>query len=183
MGPEPGSNVSDIMQGIQRFSANEARNALPQLVALLQDAVHDGASIGFTQPLSDDVASRYWQDVFREIEQGSRILLATRREGVVVGSVQLGLCSRPNGLHRAEVQKLFVHTRWRRQGIARSLMAAIELEARAAGRSLLYLDTEPHKPAAAMYEQTGWIRVGEIPGYACSPDGHLHGTLFFYRKI
>jgi acetyltransferase len=171
------------MQDIQKLTAAEGRDVLLQLVALLQDAVHGGASIGFTQPLPAEVAERYWHDIFREVEQGSRILLATRREGVVVGSVQLGLCTRPNGLHRAEVQKLFVHTRWRRQGIARALMAAVEQEARAVRRSLLYLDTEPHKPAAAMYEQTGWIRVGEIPGYACSPDGHLHGTVFFYRVI
>ncbi|HTD66814.1 MAG TPA: GNAT family N-acetyltransferase [Candidatus Limnocylindria bacterium] len=171
------------MQDIQRVTADEARDVLSQLVALLQDAVHDGASIGFTQPLSADVAERYWQDVFREMGQVSRILLTTRRDGVIVGSVQLGLCTRPNGLHRAEVQKLFVHTRWRRQGIARSLMAAIEQEAHATRRSLLYLDTEPHKPAAAMYEQMGWTQVGEIPGYACSPDGRLHGTVIFYRTI
>ena len=171
------------MQDIQRLTADEARGALSQLVALLQDAVQDGASIGFTQPLHADVAEQYWQDVFREVAQGSRILLVTQRGGVIVGSVQLGLCTRPNGLHRAEVQKLFVHTRWRRQGIARALMVTIEQQARAARRSLLYLDTEPHKPAAAMYEQTGWIQAGEIPGYACSPDGHLHGTVFFYRTI
>lgn len=171
------------MQDIQKLNAEEARVTLPQLVALLQDAVNDGASIGFTQPLLADVAERYWQDVFREVGQASRILLTTQRGGVVVGSVQLGLCTRPNGLHRAEVQKLLVHTGWRRQGIARALMLAIEQEARSARRSLLYLDTEPHKPAAAMYDQTGWIRAGEIPGYACSPDGHLHGTVLFYRMI
>lgn len=171
------------MRDIHRLTAVEALAVLPQLVALLTDAVQDGASIGFTQPLSADVAERYWQDVFREVGQGSRILLAARREGAVVGSVQLGLCTRPNGLHRAEVQKLFVHTRWRRQGIARALMAAIEQEAHAARRSLLYLDTQPDKPAEAMYEQLGWIRAGEIPGYACSPDGDLHGTVFFYRTI
>lgn len=172
-----------FMQDIQKLTASEAQAVLPALVALLQDAVQDGASIGFTQPLSAAVAERYWQDVFREMELGSRILLVARRDGVVAGTVQLGLCTRPNGLHRAEVQKLLVHTQWRRQGMARALMAAIEQQARAAQRSLLYLDTEPHKPAAAMYEQTGWIRAGEIPGYACSPDGHLHGTVFFYRTI
>lgn len=175
--------VPEFMRATERLTADEARAVLPQLVALLQDAVHDGASVGFTQPLSAEVAERYWHEAIREVEQGSRILLATRRGGDVVGSAQLGLCTRPNGLHRAEVQKLFVHTRWRRQGIARALMAAIEQEARAAQRSLLYLDTEPHKPAAAMYEQAGWIRAGEIPGYARSPDGQLHGTVLFYRTL
>lgn len=171
------------MQDIRRLTAAEARAVLPQLVGLLQDAVHHGASIGFIQPLPVDVAERYWQDVFREMSQGSRILLTTLCDGVIVGSVQLGLCTRPNGLHRAEVQKLLVHSQWRRQGIGRTLMVAMEEEARSARRFLLYLDTEPHKPAAAMYEQMGWMRAGEIPEYACTPDGHLHATVIFYRKI
>jgi acetyltransferase len=168
---------------VERLTEEQAGRLLPQLIVLLQDAVHDGASIGFVRPLAMEVAEKYWQEVIREVGQRSRILLATFRDGVVVGSVQLALCTRQNGLHRAEVQKLFVHTQWRRQGIATALMAAAEQEALAQRRSLLYLDTEPHKPAAAMYEQTGWIRVGEIPGYACSPDGHLHGAVIFYRKI
>jgi acetyltransferase len=178
-------NIHDckIYANIMRLTAEASRAVLPQLIVLLQDAVHDGASIGFTRPLPTDLAERYWQDVFREIALGSRILLVAQRDGMVVGSVQLGLCMRQNGLHRAEVQKLFVLTRWRRHGIARELMKAIEQEARDAKRSLLYLDTEPHKPAATMYEQMGWIRAGEIPDYACSPDGHLHGTVFFYRRI
>jgi acetyltransferase len=58
-----------------------------------------------------------------------------------------------------------------------------EKKANQTGRSLLYLDTEPHKPAAAMYRTTGWILVGEIPDFAASPDGHLHGTVFFYKKL
>lgn len=168
---------------IERLTEPQARPLLPQLIGLLQDAVHHGASVGFVQPLTGEVAEKYWQDVLREIGQHSRILFVAYRDGVVVGSAQLALCTRQNGLHRAEVQKLLVHTQWRRQGIATALMAAIEQTALAERRSLLYLDTEPNKPAAAMYEQSGWIRVGEIPGYACSPDGHLHSAVIFYRNI
>lgn len=171
------------MQDVQRLTADEAGAALPQLVALLQDAVGDGASVGFREPLSVEAAERYWGEVARDVGAGSRILLAARRDGVVIGSVQLGLCARQTGLHRAEVQKLLVHTRWRRQGLARMLMMAVEGEARGAARSLLYLDTEPHRPAEALYEQMGWIRAGEIPEYACTPAGQLHSTVIFYRKI
>jgi len=62
-------------------------------------------------------------------------------------------------------------------------MTAVEREARLAKRTLLYLDTEPDKPAEAMYKKTGWILAGEIPEYACSPYGHLHGTAIFYKKL
>ena len=171
------------MINIRRLTADEARAVQPQLVTLLQDAVQDGASVGFVQPLPVDVADRYWQDVIRDLEQASRILLVVLDAGEVVGSVQLGLCTKPNGLHRAEMQKLLVHTQKRRQGIGRAMIKAIETEARNAGRSLLYLDTEPDRPAAEMYARMGWTLAGEVPDYALTPDGQLHGTLIFYRKI
>ena len=34
-----------------------------------------------------------------------------------------------------------------------------------------------------MYERLGWVRAGAIPGYACDPDGHLHGTVLFYKEL
>jgi len=171
------------MDTIQRLTAQEASAVISQLVSLLQNAVDHGASVGFIRPLTDEIAQKYWEDVIAEIEYGSRILLVTSRDGMIIGSVQLGLCTRQNGLHRAEVQKLFVHTSWRCRGIAKALMNAIEEEARIEGRSLLYLDTEPGKPAEVMYERMGWTRVGEIPEYACNPDGDLHSTVIFFRKI
>jgi ribosomal protein S18 acetylase RimI-like enzyme len=95
----------------------------------------------------------------------------------------LGLCTKPNGVHRAEVQKLLVHTGARRRGIGRELMVAIEEQARLAQRTLLYLDTEPDKPAHELYVRSGWLRAGEIPDYARTPDGRLHSTILFYRRI
>jgi ribosomal protein S18 acetylase RimI-like enzyme len=171
------------MSDIERLTADQARVLLPELVALLQDTVDDGASVGFLRPLSTEIAARYWLEVIRDVAEQSRILLVTRRDGLVVGSVQLGLCTKPNGVHRAEVQKLLVHTGSRRRGIGRKLMVAIEEQARLAQRTLLYLDTEPDKPAHEMYERSGWLRAGEIPDYARTPDGRLHSTILFYRRI
>ena len=171
------------MSDIERLTADQARALLPELVALLKDSVDDGASVGFLRPLSTEVAERYWLEVIRDVSEQSRILLVTRRDGIVVGSVQLGLCMKPNGVHRAEVQKLLVHTGSRRRGIGRQLMAALEEQARLAQRTLLYLDTEPDKPAYEMYERSGWLRAGEIPDYARTPDGRLHSTILFYRRL
>jgi GNAT superfamily N-acetyltransferase len=168
---------------IQRLNVDEARAALAQLVELLRDVVHDGASVGFLRPLADDVAERYWREVLRDVSDGSKMLFVAIREGAIVGSAQLALCMRPNGLHRAEVQKLLVHTRARRRHVGTALMAAIDCEARAARRTLLVLDTEPGKPAETMYTRLGWTRVGEIPDFARSPEGEMRGTAFFYRRL
>lgn len=171
------------MNDVERLSADHAGTLLPQFIALLQDTVNDGASVGFLRPLSPEIAAGYWREVIREVGEASRILLIARREGMLAGSVQLGLCTKPNALHRAEVQKLLVHTLWRRRGIGRQLMMALDEEARLAGRTLLYLDTEPDKPAFEMYRRSGWLRAGEIPDYARTPDGELHSTALFYRRV
>lgn len=171
------------MNDVERLSADQARTLLPELIALLQDSVNDGASIGYLRPLAAEIAGEYWREVIREVADHSRVLIVALQDERVVGSVQLGLCTKPNGVHRAEVQKLLVHTGRRRQGIGRRLMERVDLEARRARRTLLYLDTEPDQPAHRMYERTGWIRAGEIPDYARTPDGTLHSTVLMYRRI
>ena len=37
--------------------------------------------------------------------------------------------------------------------------------------------------AARLYERLGWVRVGEIPGYALLPQGGLCSTTVYYRNL
>ena len=50
-------------------------------------------------------------------------------------------------------------------------MRAAEATARECGKTLLVLDTVTGGDAAPLYERLGWVRVGEIPGYALMPRG------------
>jgi len=52
---------------IDRLSEQQAKVLLPQLTALLQDAVDSGASIGFLPPLAPEMAEDYWAGVLREM--------------------------------------------------------------------------------------------------------------------
>jgi GNAT superfamily N-acetyltransferase len=114
---------------------------------------------------------------------GSRILFVAGEAEEIMGAVQLELATRRNALHRAEVQKLFVHRRFRNRGIARSLMSAVESAAREAGRTLLALDTQRGSAAEQLYEKYGYTRAGIIPQYALGADGILHDTVLFYRLL
>ena len=160
--------------------------ALPELVEplsdLLIDAVESGASVGFLAPLSREAAQQYWRQVLGSVGEGLRVWVADLG-GEVVGSVQLALCERENGVHRAEVQKLFVLRSSRGRGLARRLMEEAEAYARRDGRTLLVLDTEAGSDAETVYRRLGWTRVGEIPQYAASPDGTLHATAYYYKRV
>ena len=45
------------------------------------------------------------------------------------------------------------------------------------------LDTETDSAGEHLYASVGWIRYGEVPGHAHSPDGSLKPTSFFYRML
>jgi GNAT superfamily N-acetyltransferase len=173
----------EVGMKIDRLTEQQAKVLLPQLTALLQDAVDSGASLGFLPPLAPEVAEDYWAGVLREMAQGARILLVATEAGEIMGAAQLELANRQNALHRAEVQKLFVHRRFRSRGIARLLMSAVEGAAREAGRTLLVLDTQRGSVAERLYAKYGYTRVGIIPQYARSADGMLHDTVLFYRLL
>jgi acetyltransferase len=171
------------MADIVRLTAAHVQAESAALMALLEDAVNHGASVGFLRPLDHDLCRAYWDEVGAAVAGGGRILLAAREAGEIVGSVQLDLSPKQNGRHRAEVQKLLVLARWRRRGIARHLMRAIEDQARAAGRSLLVLDTESGSAAVAFYDSLGWERCGSIPDFALSADGVPTANILYYKRV
>ena len=103
--------------------------------------------------------------------------------GSVVGCVQFAPCLKENGRHRAELQKLLVHSSRRGRGIASALMSAAEEAAIRSGISLLVLDTLQDSAAEGVYAHLEWTRAGEIPRYAASPDGELHTTVHYYKLL
>jgi len=170
---------------IASLSAAEARALFPQLFALLHDAVDSGASVGFLPPLSAAEAQHYWQSVFEAMEAGHRLLFVASQSGTtdLLGTVQLDLATRPNSLLRAEVSKLLVHRRARRQGIGRQLLQALEVEARQLNRTTLILDTRHGDGAEQLYQSMGYHFVGAIPAYFINHDGQPHATAVYYKLL
>jgi acetyltransferase len=178
---EPVTRSTDIV--VRRVAVGETSLVEP-LGDLLIDAVHSGASVGFLAPVARATADRYWQGIFAALGAGDDVLLwVAEAQGKVVGSVQLALCPKENGRHRAEVQKLFVHTAARGKGLATLLMQAVEAEARTRQRSLLVLDTLLASHAETVYRHLGWSRAGEIPDFATSPDGELFPTVYYFKQL
>lgn len=169
---------------VRALSAEEARERCPALADVLVDCVEGGASVGFMAPLDRARAEVFWRDVAEGVARGERALLVAedRARGEVVGTVQLVLGLPENQPHRADLSKMLVGRRARRRGVGAALMRAAEDAARAAGRTLLVLDTASAE-AERLYGRMGWTRVGVIPGYALLPDGRPCDTTYFYKRL
>ncbi|WP_413736598.1 GNAT family N-acetyltransferase [Sodalis sp. RH21] len=154
-----------------------------ELADLLIDAVAHGASVGYTNTLTRDEAESYIHSLRAAMAKDHLLLWIARDERGIVGSIQLDLCGKPNGQNRAEIQKLLVHSQARREGIGKSLIAALERVARERQRGLIYLDTQSGSAAETFYRALGYRCLGEIPDYACTPDGYYHSTAIYYKRL
>src|SRR3984893_3028657 len=152
------------------------------LAELLIDCVDGGASVSFMHPLPVTKAVEFWRRAADAVVRGERALLVAEDASGVVGTVQLVLDQPENQPHRADVSKMLVHRRARRQGLGAALLRAAETVARDCGKSLLVLDTAS-ADAERFYAKLGWQRCGVIPGFALLPRGGLCDTTYFYRTL
>jgi hypothetical protein len=102
---------------ITQLDFNTAKDELSNLINLMINSIEDGASIGFLLPLQADEVPAYWQKRLDAIAAGNCVLVAAYIDGVLAGSAQLALEPRANGSHRAEVQKVMVHTLMSSNGV------------------------------------------------------------------
>jgi GNAT superfamily N-acetyltransferase len=169
------------MLPVQRIHALDEKQ-IDGLAEVLIDCVEGGASVSFMLPLSRERAAAYWRHVAEEVAAGRRALFIAEDSRGVCGTVQLVFATPENQPHRADVSKMLVHRRARKQGLGAALMRAAEQTARECGKTLLVLDTASGD-AERLYERMGWVRLGVIPGYALLPNGGLCDTTVYYRTL
>lgn len=170
------------MATIGAIAPAEYAAAVPELAEVLSACVESGAGVSFMLPFPPAAAAEFWRGLTPRVADGTILVLAARNGGRIDGTVQLQLVSIPNQPHRAEVAKMLVHRRARRQGLGALLMQAAEQLGREHGKTLLVLDTSS-ADAERLYARLGWTRLGVIPGFALLPDGALCGTTYFYRAV
>lgn len=168
---------------VRRLDAERDAALLPALADLLVEAVTAGASIGFMAGITTDEARRFWAARSAAVLAGECVLLVALAGDRLAGTVSLMTGTPPNQPHRADVSKMIVAQAFRQQGVGAALLAAVEAEALALGRTTLVLDTISGSAAARLYERGGWTRIGDIADYALMPDGAMAPTTVYARHL
>ena len=172
-----------MVQNIQIRVLNNSTLAenIPGLAEILMVCVRDGASIGFMSEMPLIEAMEFWRRVNDRSDAAELVVLGAFVDDELAGTVQLIFSAQPNQPHKANVAKLLVSPKFRRLGIARQLMTAIEDLALEFDRDMLVLDTLSGTSAESLYLGLGWTKVGEIPRFAFVPEGGepLPTSVFF----
>jgi GNAT superfamily N-acetyltransferase len=168
---------------VARLDAAAAVSAVPRLAAVLKACVDDGASLSFHAPLAIERARAHYRGEASRVARGEAVLFAAWCEGVLVGTVSLGLDMAENQRHRAVVANLMVEPGSRRRGIGRALLRAAETAAQAAGREVLSLETLTGGGAEPLFLGEGWLQLGVIPDFTRTADGTRQATTFFWKRV
>jgi len=168
---------------IRALEAAEAEARLGELADILVDAVAHGASVNFMAGFTADEGRAFWRNQLPGIAAGEKRLYVGDDGGRLVATVLLTFAHQPNAPHRAEIGKMLVLSSARRQGLGGRLLLAAEEAARAAGRTLLLLDTKTGSAGDRLYRSCGWTEIGSVPDHAFRPDGRLAETTLFYKKL
>lgn len=172
------------MTSIRELDAGEALARVDELAEVLRDCVEGGASVGFMLPLAPGRCEAFWRRVAEGVAAGERhLFVAEDGAGRLCGTLSLVVDMPDNQPHRADVSKMLVHRRARRQGIAERLLRALEVKARELGKTTLVLDTVTGSDASRLYERLGWQKAGDIPNYALMPDGVPCSTTYYFKPL
>ena len=171
------------MLEIKELKSPPSLELFSELVELLQDAVGSGASVGWTRAPTTKEARNYWTEVLEAVGRGERLLFVATDNHVCAGAVQVAVAPRQNARHRGEVQKLMVHTQYRRRGTAQALVAAMERAAAARGLTLLVLDVRAGDEAERLFKRCGYQYAGTIPGFVQSTRGTFDPIAIYYRRL
>ncbi len=177
--------MSQEEPAVRVLAREDAITRCDALSDVLIDCVAGGASVSFLAPLARERALAFWQRVAESVGRGERILLVAEDTATddLVGTVQIVFAEPENQAHRGDLAKMLVCRRVRRRGIGARLMLAAEAAARAAGKTLLVLDTVTGSDAERLYLRLGWVRIGIVPNYALMPDGRPAATTYFYKSL
>ena len=139
-------------------SLDEAQ--IDELADVLIDCVEGGASVGFMLPLTRDRAVGFWRRVARGVAAGERALLVAEDAEGICGTVQLVLDQPENQPHRADLAKMQVRRRVRRQGLGPRCCAPLKTRrANAARRCSCSTPSPAATPPACTSVRAGCVSV------------------------
>jgi ribosomal protein S18 acetylase RimI-like enzyme len=129
----------------QIYSPQTSTQLLPSIARLHATCIETDHTLAtFLPPLSHDKILASWKEWSSQVEAGTRVIVVQLTGGddpdskgekqALAGVASLYMPETETGRHRSEIGRLLVSPEFRKRGLARKMMAALEGVARERGR-------------------------------------------------
>lgn len=152
------------------------------LTRMLTDAAAAGGDLGFPCRADAEFGRLTWRETIGQVAGGRRIVLLAWCEGVVSGSVEVDLRTRPTEPTLARVERLLVSPAQEGGAVARELVAHAQAVAKALGRTLLIAAARDGTTLEGLLLECGWNTAGSIPDATVDADGLPSIQKLFWRR-
>ncbi|MEP6727043.1 MAG: GNAT family N-acetyltransferase [Bacteroidota bacterium] len=110
------------------------------------------------------------------------IILAAYDDKLVIGMLTLLLDNPATQPGRAQIARLITREKYRRKGVASTLIQLAEKLASKNGSKILTLETAVGNHAASLYKKSGFKIQSIEPGFASLPDGSITDTVIYWKR-
>lgn len=126
----------------------------------------------------------WWEARLSAEPSAKQLVLGAFHSGELAGVVGLSFEQREKVRHKATLFGMYVHPRFRGQGIGRQLvLAALEQARERPGVKVAQLTvTEENGPAVALYESCGFVRFGVEPLAVAIRSGYV-SKVHMWRRL
>ena len=151
------------------FAAPQIEDAseadLPGILEIYNDAVHNTLAIWNETPVDLGNRRDWWQ---ARRAQGYPVLVARDADGAVLGYASFGDWRPFEGFRHTVEHSVYIHPSARGRGVARALMTALILRARALDKHVMVAGVESGNAASlALHRKLGFVVTAEMPQVGC----------------
>jgi ribosomal protein S18 acetylase RimI-like enzyme len=156
--------------------------ACAAIVSLVDFAVNDGGTLGYSRPLAHEEAVGFVAGLKRRVDIGEAHVLLGRASGLPAVLAVLSLNGMHNCRHRAEIGKGIVHPAFRGQRLVELALKQLVKRAESLEVDQLVLDVREGSRAHALWVRFGFCGYGVLDDYA-RIDGKTHRGHYMVQPV
>lgn len=153
-----------------------------EVAGMLQQAVAEGAALGWLDPPSDGEVEQLLADIRDGLATGASGVAVQHIDGRVVGFGYWRRYARATHTPQADLERVVVAAGHRGSGLGRQLVRALVGQARVAGVEVLTLDVRgDNHGAMTLYQDEGFTTYGVLPGFVAVGEQRFDKVLMQQR--
>jgi ribosomal protein S18 acetylase RimI-like enzyme len=152
-------------------AGDSSRPSPGAVIALVQAVMAEGAALGWSGVPTEAEATAWWESLLADVSAGRAAVVAawSGRDGSLIGLGEWRRYPRAPQAQNADLEKVFVDSATRGQGVGQELIERLVDRAQQVGIEQLTLDCRGNNHGAIrLYERLGFVEYGRLTDFVAA---------------